>query len=579
METRKLSVIMFTDMVGYSRKVQENEDRALELLQEHNTLLEKLISENKGHTIKTIGDAFLVDFDSVSNAVRCAVEIQRNLAERNKTTEAERRMDVRIGIHAGDVIHRDQDVFGDGVNIASRIQSIAGPGAIYVSQDIYSMAHGKLSYEFIDAGKKDLKNISRPVQVYEVVWDPSRRPSVPPTPRPRRIWQRTRVVFTAVVILAAAYFLVKSIVLEPVPAQSAMRPALAIVGFRDETGDENLRRVQIGKIINDAMIQKFYEFPYVRLVSPLKISRLVRELNLQDKEWSSDAELAEKLTREAEGRLMITGSLKKIGHTFILSADLNDLKDDRLLATFVVREDMEESILGPLIDTLCARFQYKIVEAFDVRDTVARRYLSIGDLTTRSLDAYNHFVRGYELHSYGELDSAIAEFSRAIEIDSNFALAYSLAGCAYSFNKQEDKFPPQYMLKLQQQRHRFSGVSKEALIFRGNMGWIDNRPDECARNYGLLAELYPDDREAHYYFAVYLHYLKKDFPAAIREYEKSQQLAPDYFPTIRDLAYATKEVEGADAAVKLLQSFIQNYPSNPGVPYARKQIAEIRGVM
>ncbi len=576
MESRKLSVIMFTDMVGYSRKVQENEARALDMLTEHNAIIGSLIEAHHGHTIKTIGDAFLADFDSVFSAVNCAVDIQKKLAGRNVSVEAERRIEVRIGIHVGDVIYRDRDVFGDGVNIASRIQSIAGPGAIYISHDIYSIALGKLTYQFKDLGVRELKNISRPIHVYEVLWDPARAHEAGEKPfsRRSRISIRTAAwtVVIVILILAAARMFLTS----PSPATASARPILAIVGFSDLTGDENLRRVQLGKIINDAMIQKFYEFPYIQLASPLRLSRIVRELNIRDQDIPLD--LAEKIAREADGRLMITGNIKKVGQTFILSADLNDLNDEKLLATFVVKNDMEESILGPLIDSLSAKFQHKIVETFDVRDTMPRRYLGIGDLTTRSLEAYDHFIRGFELHEYGELDSATAEFTRAIALDSNFALAYSLVACSYSFNKQDDKIPPLFMERLHQFRGRFDGLSKEALIFRGNMGWVDNQPEECGRNYGLLSELYPDDREAHYYYALYLHYLKHDYAAAITTYERCLQLSPDYFPIIRDLAYATKESRGVDAAVHVLQNFLQTYPGNPGVPYARKQIAELRGV-
>ncbi|MBL7958823.1 adenylate/guanylate cyclase domain-containing protein, partial [bacterium] len=114
MEARKLSVIMFTDMVGYSKKVQENEDHALALLNEHNKILEEKIQSYKGNIIKTIGDAFLADFDSVFNAVNCAVDIQQKLTERDRLVDPYDRVSVRIGIHVGDVIYRDQDVFGDG---------------------------------------------------------------------------------------------------------------------------------------------------------------------------------------------------------------------------------------------------------------------------------------------------------------------------------------------------------------------------------------------------------------------------------------------------------------------------------
>src|SRR5436305_10366093 len=120
-ELRKLAAIMFTDMVGYSALSQRDEKLAQQLLEEHRTLLREIFPRFHGTEIKTIGDAFLVEFNSALEAAQCAIEIQRALAKRNTDVSAERRIEVKIGIHIGDVVHRDGDVYGDGVNIASRI--------------------------------------------------------------------------------------------------------------------------------------------------------------------------------------------------------------------------------------------------------------------------------------------------------------------------------------------------------------------------------------------------------------------------------------------------------------------------
>jgi adenylate cyclase len=143
-EHRRLAAIIFTDMVDYSALAQRDETLALRLLEEHRQILRSLFSRFNGTEIKTIGDAFLVEFHSALEAAQCAIEIQRTLAKRNHDVAADRCIEVRIGIHIGDVVHRGGDVYGDGVNIASRIQAVAGAGGICVSMDVERQIHSAL---------------------------------------------------------------------------------------------------------------------------------------------------------------------------------------------------------------------------------------------------------------------------------------------------------------------------------------------------------------------------------------------------------------------------------------------------
>src|SRR5438067_5466564 len=168
-EQRKLAAIMFTDMVGYSALAQRNEALALQLLEEHRGLLRSLFPRFNGREVKTIGDAFLVEFHSALEAAQCAIEIQRTLAKRNHDVAAARRIEVRIGIHIGDVVHRGGDVYGDGVNIASRIQAVAGAGGICVSMDVERQIRNALEARFEKFGTADLKNISLPMDLFRIV--------------------------------------------------------------------------------------------------------------------------------------------------------------------------------------------------------------------------------------------------------------------------------------------------------------------------------------------------------------------------------------------------------------------------
>src|SRR6201982_4207004 len=168
-EQRKLAAIMFTDMVGYSALSQRDSKLPLKLLEEHREILRKIFPRFNGTEIKTIGDAFLVEFNSALEAAQCAIEIQRTLAKRNHDVTAERRIELKIGIHIGDVVHRGGDVYGDGVNIASRIEPIAGPGGICVSMDVERQIRNAVETRFEKLAPTELKNIWVPRELFRIV--------------------------------------------------------------------------------------------------------------------------------------------------------------------------------------------------------------------------------------------------------------------------------------------------------------------------------------------------------------------------------------------------------------------------
>src|SRR6266536_5472351 len=168
-EQRKLAAIMFTDMVGYSALAQRDDKLALELLEEHRQLLREIFPRFNGTEIKTIGDAFLIEFHSALEAAQCGIEIQRTLAKRNHDVTAARRIELRIGIHIGDVVHRGGDVYGDGVNIASRIEPLAGPGGICVSMDVERQIHNALEARFEKLAPIELKNVQVPMDLFRIV--------------------------------------------------------------------------------------------------------------------------------------------------------------------------------------------------------------------------------------------------------------------------------------------------------------------------------------------------------------------------------------------------------------------------
>jgi class 3 adenylate cyclase len=165
---RRLAAIMYTDVVGYTALTQSNEAQAMQMLDRHNCMLRPFFPRFHGREVKAIGDSFLVEFGSALDALKCATEIQSYLHDYNVSSKEEWKVKLRIGIHLGDVIHQGGDVFGDAVNIASRIYPIAGPEGICISQQVYDQVQNKFDLPLLSLGEKTLKNVSRSVQVYSV---------------------------------------------------------------------------------------------------------------------------------------------------------------------------------------------------------------------------------------------------------------------------------------------------------------------------------------------------------------------------------------------------------------------------
>ena len=170
---RRLAAILAADVVGYSRLMERDEGGTLERLKEHRKgLLEPLVAEHRGRIVKLMGDGALCEFGSVVDAVACAIATQRGMAEREAEVPEDKRIEFRIGINLGDVVSDEGDLYGDGVNVAARLEQLAKPGGIVISGTAYDHLQGKLGCGFHDLGEQRVKNIARPVRAYQVLSEP-----------------------------------------------------------------------------------------------------------------------------------------------------------------------------------------------------------------------------------------------------------------------------------------------------------------------------------------------------------------------------------------------------------------------
>src|SRR4051812_48488116 len=184
---RRLAAILAADVVGYSRLMEADEVGTARMLRDHRAAADPLVAEHGGRIVKTTGDGVLVEFSSVVGAVQCAVALQKMMAKRNARVSVERRMDWRIGVHLGDILIDGDDILGDGVNLAARLEGIAEPGGICVSSSAYEQVRGKVPVDFTDLGEQALKNIARPVRAYAVGLSANAHQPVPMSPSAPRL--------------------------------------------------------------------------------------------------------------------------------------------------------------------------------------------------------------------------------------------------------------------------------------------------------------------------------------------------------------------------------------------------------
>ena len=243
---RRLAAILAADMVGFSRQMAFDEAGTFARLDAlRNEIIDPKIAARRGRIVKTTGDGLLVEFASIVDGVQCAAEIQRSIAERNADLAADRRIEFRIGVNLGDIIIHDDDVYGDGVNVAARLEGLAKPGEILVSGDAYRQVRAKLKLGFEDLGDRALKNIPEHVRVYRVLTDPSAAGTLiaaKPTPLKRRRWMLTAVAVAALIVAGLAVRLIDW----SGPQTTDRVPSLAVMAFKNLTGDPSKEHINDG---------------------------------------------------------------------------------------------------------------------------------------------------------------------------------------------------------------------------------------------------------------------------------------------------------------------------------------------
>ena len=446
---RRLTAILAADVVGYSRLMGANESgtvTALETLR--SDFINPKIGEHQGRIVKLTGDGMLVEFPSVVNAVACAAEVQRGVRDRNKGVPPDRRIEFRIGVNVGDVIVQGEDILGDGVNVAARLESIAPPGGITISGPARDHLGNRLDLTFEDMGEQTLKNIERPVRVYRVILD--------------RATAQAKDT--------------------PNGAQQLEKPSIAVLPFNNMSGDPEQEYFSDGiteDIITDLsnisglfVVARNTAFTYKG--KPVKVQQVAQELGVRF--------ILEGSVRKASSRVRVTGQLingKDGGHVWAARFD-RDLTD-----IFAIQDE----ITGAIVEQLKVKLLPQEKE-------------SISQAPTDNVEAYTYYLRGRQFlhrHSKSYYQLARRMFAKAVELDPLYARAYAgIADCdSFLFAHYHADVAIDGILATSAKALALDNKLAEARASRGFALSLGKRYEEAEKEFEQATTLDPNSFEAH----------------------------------------------------------------------------------
>ena len=504
---RRLAAILAADVVGYSRLMEANEEGTLSSLKRHRReFFDPTVINFGGRIFKVMGDGFLVEFGSVLNAARCAVEIQRGMVDRNISVPEDRHIKFRIGINIGDIIIDEDDVYGDGVNLASRLEGLAGPGDIACSAIVRDQVGNKLEVEFIDRGEHIVKNIGQPVRVYLVNWAPTQTAlSAEPGSPPARL-----------------------------SGGGSSKPSIAVLPFSNMSNDPEQEYFSDG-ITEDIITD---------LAKASGLFVLGRNTVFT---YKGKAVHLKQAAKELGVSHLLEGSVRKAGNRIRINAQLIDGATGGHL--WAERYDGDLSDVFALQDEIA----FKIVAALKVRLLPAESS-AIRATPTDNVEAYTFCLRGRELlnmHFPRYYPLAREMFAKAVELDPTFAAAH--AGMAdtdsYLFLIRKDQDTISSMMENSAKAIALDPNLATAHASRGLALWATERPEEAEAEYLRALELDPNLYEANYFYARYCRATGR-YGDAAAHFERAAEIRPTDYKSLGLLqsVYELLANEGSAAA-------------------------------
>jgi adenylate cyclase len=472
---RRLAAIMFCDMVGYSYRMDESESQALELLEEYRQIAGKTIQEHSGGIIKTIGDGLFAAFSSAVEAVRAAVTIQKELAARNRRERGHQPLLVRIGIHLGDLLQEGEDLFGSGVNVASRIQVLASPGGVYISGEVYQQVRNQKDLSFRDLGERQLRNIKEPVKIYDLI--PGEEAGEP----------------------------------KSVEAPTGVR-SIAVLPFHNMSADPE------NEYFSDGMTEEII----TRLSKIRELKVASRSTVLRYKGKGIDPR---EVGRELGVGAVLEGSVRKLGNRVRITAQLINAGDGFHLCSEVYDRNLDD--VFKIQDEVSER----IAEVLRVNLTEAEKD-QISAVPTESIEAYDYYCRGRHLfyqYTRGGNQAAINMYLKALDFDENYALAYAGLSLCYSqlISRGWDESTI-WLNKAEEAALRALGINQRLAQAHFAIGFVYEMKEEWDKEEGAMRRvLLWDPNHAHAHDSLGdVYYQRDQLEEAIAEYQTALRLDP-----------------------------------------------------
>jgi len=495
---------MFTDIVGYSAMSQKNEALALELLEYHREVLREIFNIHEGNEIKTIGDAFLVEFGSALDAVNCSIEIQHKLYEYNSSCGKDRNIFLRIGIHVGDVVHRKGDIYGDGVNISSRLEPLAQPGGICISEDVARQVQNKLSVSLEKMSKQALKNIDLPVEIYQIQLHES-----------------------------------------PKIATKAEVNKLAVLPFENMSPDRETDYFSDG--LTEELIMHLSRIKELQVVSRTTI--------MQYKNAQKDMHT---LGHELNARYILEGSVRRHRDDLRITAQLIDVKTDSHLWAETYKGNMAD------VFDIQESVAKQIVQAMRLTLTPAEE-VALGKRATLNTEAFDFNLHAREFlfrSSKSYLLSAVDLFQEAIKLDPRYAGAYAGLGEAYAIiyvwhDKKEawlDKAMDAALKALM-----YDNTSSEGYAALGLVYYCKREHDEAITAIEKSIELDPDNFFP-YWIKGRIFRALDQFPEAIVQFSKVLELNPEFYTVYIELQMEYERVEDKEKGAEIVRLALEFFP-------------------